>query len=167
MTLELMLYHRYGLLLSSETSFFLLRPSGSELFPHYQTKPLCERRRGGTAMPRSVWKGPYVAVSLLQDVIAFARRHPSWWSQGRFQGVKAPEIINTHCRSSVVLPDFLNCKFGVRPRHAVIHHWAVATTPWSVLPSALHVPFPPSISPSLSPRFTTEKTMYKWRSRSP
>jgi ribosomal protein S19 len=66
-----------------------------------------------SSMPRSVWKGPYVAVSLLQDVIAFARRNQSWWQQGRFQGVKAPEIINTHCRSSVLLPDFLNCKFGV------------------------------------------------------
>ncbi len=31
----------------------------------------------------------------------------------RFQGVKAPEILNTHCRSSVVLPDFINCMFGV------------------------------------------------------
>jgi small subunit ribosomal protein S19 len=110
-----------------------------------------------------VWKGPYVAVSLLQDVIGFARRwvlgraacadardlvrahspihpatrapaasmaevpprdwptthaitpcrHPDWWTKGRFQGVKAPEVINTHCRSSVVLPDFIACKFGV------------------------------------------------------
>ncbi|KAG1670290.1 hypothetical protein FOA52_003640 [Chlamydomonas sp. UWO 241] len=64
-------------------------------------------------MPRSVWKGPYVAVSLLQDVIAFARRQPDWWSKGRFQGVAAPEVINTHARASVVLPDFLHCKFGV------------------------------------------------------
>ncbi|GAX83450.1 hypothetical protein CEUSTIGMA_g10875.t1 [Chlamydomonas eustigma] len=64
-------------------------------------------------MPRSVWKGPYVAVNLLRDVIDLAKRHPAWWSQGRFQGVKAPEIINTDCRSSVILPDFLHCKFGV------------------------------------------------------
>eukprot|EP00955_Chlamydomonas_euryale_P110895 366028-Chlamydomonas_euryale.AAC.12 len=40
-------------------------------------------------------------------------RHPDWWSKGRFQGVKAPEVINTHCRASVVLPDFVHCKFGV------------------------------------------------------
>ena len=64
-------------------------------------------------MPRSAWKGPYVAVSLLQDVIALARKHPEWWSRGRFQGQKAPEVVNTFSRSSVILPDFLACKFGV------------------------------------------------------
>lgn len=64
-------------------------------------------------MPRSAWKGPFVAVSLLQDVIALARRHPDWWSKGRFQGVKAPEVINTQSRASTILPDFLRCKFGV------------------------------------------------------
>eukprot|EP00798_Chlamydomonas_sp_ICE-L_P016525 gene16528-22752_t len=64
-------------------------------------------------MPRAVWKGPFVAVSLLQDVMALARKHPEWWSRGRFQGVNAPEIVNTQSRASVVLPDFLGCKFGV------------------------------------------------------
>ncbi|MEW5307275.1 MAG: hypothetical protein WDW38_002482 [Sanguina aurantia] len=64
-------------------------------------------------MPRSVWKGPYVAVALLQDVISLARKHPDWWSKTRFLGMSAPEIINTHARSSVILPDFLGCKFGV------------------------------------------------------
>jgi len=52
-------------------------------------------------------------VSLLQDVIALARKHPEWWNKGRFQGVKAPEVVNTHSRASVILPDFLGCKFGV------------------------------------------------------
>lgn len=47
------------------------------------------------------------------DMPACPRRNQDWWSKGRFQGVKAPEVINTHCRSSVVLPDFLHCKFGV------------------------------------------------------
>lgn len=64
-------------------------------------------------MPRSSWKGPYVAVSLLKDVVAFARSHTDWWTRGRFQGTKAPEVINTHARSSVILPDFLGLKFGV------------------------------------------------------
>jgi small subunit ribosomal protein S19 len=64
-------------------------------------------------MARSAWKGPYVAVSLLQDVIALAQKHPEWWSRGRFMGVKAPAQINTHSRTSTILPDFLRCKFGV------------------------------------------------------
>ncbi|PNH06557.1 30S ribosomal protein S19 [Tetrabaena socialis] len=64
-------------------------------------------------MPRSVWKGPYVAVNLLQEVVALARKHPEWWSKGRFQGQKAPEVINTFSRASVILPDFIACRFGV------------------------------------------------------
>jgi small subunit ribosomal protein S19 len=40
-------------------------------------------------------------------------RNPNWWSKGRFQGIESPEIIRTQCRSSVVLPDFIGCKFGV------------------------------------------------------
>ncbi len=54
-----------------------------------------------------------MAVSLLQDVVAMARKHPEWWNRGRFQGQKAPEVINTHSRASVILPDFLACRFGV------------------------------------------------------
>lgn len=64
-------------------------------------------------MGRSGWKGPYVAVTLLQDVIKLARKYPEWWSQGRFQGMKVPETINTHSRASTILPDFLGCRFGV------------------------------------------------------
>ena len=64
-------------------------------------------------MPRSLWKGPYVAVSLLKDVVAFARKHPQWWNRGRFQGEKAPAVITTHSRASVILPDFLALRFGV------------------------------------------------------
>nr|8A22_Bs Chain Bs, bS19m [Polytomella magna]8APN_Bs Chain Bs, bS19m [Polytomella magna]8APO_Bs Chain Bs, bS19m [Polytomella magna] len=62
---------------------------------------------------RAVWRGPYVSVSLLEQVITFAKRNPEWWNIGRFQGSKAPEAINTFCRSSTVLPDFLGLKFGV------------------------------------------------------
>lgn len=72
-------------------------------------------------MPRSVWKGPYVAVQLLKDVVAYARKHQDWWNKGRFQGVKAPEVINTHCRSSVILPDFLGCKFGVHNGNSYVN----------------------------------------------
>lgn len=64
-------------------------------------------------MGRALWKGPYVAVSLLQKVIGLAKRNPDWWSQGRFQGVRAPEVVNTTSRASTILPDFLRCKFGV------------------------------------------------------
>jgi small subunit ribosomal protein S19 len=64
-------------------------------------------------MPRAAWKGPYVAVSLLQDVIALARKYPEWWNQGRFQGMKVPEAINTTSRASTILPDFIGCRFGV------------------------------------------------------
>lgn len=64
-------------------------------------------------MGRSAWKGPYVAVSLLRDVIAVARQHPEWWSKTRFQGAPAPAIIKTHSRASVILPDFLRCVFFV------------------------------------------------------
>jgi len=62
---------------------------------------------------RSAWKGPYVAVSLLHDVIALARQHPEWWSTTRFQGAAAPAVIRTQSRSSVILPDFLKCVFFV------------------------------------------------------
>lgn len=64
-------------------------------------------------MGRSAWKGPYVAVSLLQDVIAVARQHPEWWSKTRFQGAPAPAVIKTQSRASVILPDFLRCVFFV------------------------------------------------------
>lgn len=64
-------------------------------------------------MGRAVWRGPYVAVSLLKDVIALARKHTDWWNRGRFQGIMAPEEIKTRSRSSTILPDFLRCKFGV------------------------------------------------------
>ncbi len=64
-------------------------------------------------MARSAWKGPFVAVSVLRDVMALAQKHPEWWSRGRFKGVKAPEVINTQARSSTILPDFLGCKFEV------------------------------------------------------
>ncbi len=62
---------------------------------------------------RSAWKGPYVAVSLLKDVIALARTHPEWWSKTRFQGASAPAIIRTQSRASVILPDFLRCVFFI------------------------------------------------------
>lgn len=64
-------------------------------------------------MGRSAWKGPYVAVSLLRDVIAVARQHPEWWSKTRFQGAPAPAVIKTQSRASVILPDFLRCVFFV------------------------------------------------------
>lgn len=64
-------------------------------------------------MGRSAWKGPYVAVSLLKDVIAVARQHPEWWNKTRFQGAPAPAVIKTQSRSSVILPDFLRCVFFV------------------------------------------------------
>lgn len=64
-------------------------------------------------MGRAAWKGPYVAVSLLQKVITMAKRNPEWWSQGRFQGIRSPEVINTTSRASTILPDFLRCKFGI------------------------------------------------------
>lgn len=64
-------------------------------------------------MARSAWKGPFVAVNLLKDVIALAQKNPEWWSTGRFKGIKAPEVINTQSRSSTILPDFLHCKFGI------------------------------------------------------
>jgi small subunit ribosomal protein S19 len=62
---------------------------------------------------RAAWKGPYVAVSLLKDVVALARQHPEWWSRARFQGAPAPAVIRTHSRASVILPDFLRCVFFV------------------------------------------------------
>ncbi|KAI8464246.1 MAG: mitochondrial ribosomal protein S19 [Monoraphidium minutum] len=62
---------------------------------------------------RAVWKGPYVAVSLLKDVVALARQHPEWWGRTRFQGAPAPAVIRTNSRASVILPDFLRCVFFV------------------------------------------------------
>lgn len=62
---------------------------------------------------RSAWKGPYVAVSLLKDVISTARQHPEWWSKTRFMGEPAPAVIKTDSRSSVILPDFIKCVFFV------------------------------------------------------
>jgi small subunit ribosomal protein S19 len=64
-------------------------------------------------MGRAAWKGPFVAASLLKDVISLARKHSDWWNQGRFQGVKAPETIHTQSRASTILPDFLRLKLGV------------------------------------------------------
>lgn len=58
-------------------------------------------------MPRSVWKGPFVAVSIIRDVVALARKHPDWWAKARFQGEMAPSVIKTQSRASVILPDFL------------------------------------------------------------
>lgn len=60
-------------------------------------------------MGRAVWKGPFVAVQLLRDVINLAGKNPEWWNKTRFQGVSAPETIKTKCRNSVILPDFLGC----------------------------------------------------------
>lgn len=62
---------------------------------------------------RAAWKGPFVSAQLLKQVIALAHKHPQWWQQGRFRGMPAPEVINTQCRSSVILPDFLGVKFGI------------------------------------------------------
>ena len=62
---------------------------------------------------RSAWKGPFVAVSLLQDVVALARQHPEWWSKNRFLGEPAPAVIRTMSRASVILPDFLKVVFFV------------------------------------------------------
>ncbi len=62
---------------------------------------------------RSAWKGPYVAVSLLKDVVSLARKHPEWWSRTRFLGEPAPAVIRTQSRASVILPDFLKCVFFV------------------------------------------------------
>eukprot|EP00197_Chlamydomonas_leiostraca_P009717 CAMPEP_0202866458 /NCGR_PEP_ID=MMETSP1391-20130828/7599_1 /ASSEMBLY_ACC=CAM_ASM_000867 /TAXON_ID=1034604 /ORGANISM="Chlamydomonas leiostraca, Strain SAG 11-49" /LENGTH=197 /DNA_ID=CAMNT_0049546401 /DNA_START=64 /DNA_END=658 /DNA_ORIENTATION=+ len=42
-----------------------------------------------------------------------AKRNPEWWTQGRFQGIRSPEVINTTSRASTILPDFLRCKFGI------------------------------------------------------
>jgi small subunit ribosomal protein S19 len=64
-------------------------------------------------MGRSAWKGPYVAVSLLQDVMALAAAHPEWWQKGRFLGQKAPAVIQTQSRASTILPDFLRCQFSI------------------------------------------------------
>lgn len=64
-------------------------------------------------MGRATWKGPFVAASLLKDVISLARKHSDWWNQGRFQGVKAPETIVTQSRASTILPDFLRLRLGV------------------------------------------------------
>jgi small subunit ribosomal protein S19 len=49
-------------------------------------------------MPRSVWKGPFVAKSLLKKVEANAGSH---------------KVINTYSRASVILPDFVGVTFGV------------------------------------------------------
>jgi small subunit ribosomal protein S19 len=67
----------------------------------------------GRLGPRAVWKGPFVAVQLLQEVAALAQRHPEWWAKGRFQGIRAPEVINTQSRASTILPDFLRLRLGV------------------------------------------------------
>lgn len=64
-------------------------------------------------MPRSAWKGPFVAVSLIKDVMNLAKAHPEWWSKGRFEGMAAPTVVRTDSRASVILPDFLKCVFFV------------------------------------------------------
>lgn len=63
--------------------------------------------------PRPVWRGPYVAVKFMEEVASLAQRHPEWWTRGRFQGIKAPEVLNTQSRASTILPDFLRLKLGV------------------------------------------------------
>lgn len=50
---------------------------------------------------------------MIKDVINLAKQHPDWWSRGRFLGQVAPVVIKTDSRSSVILPDFLNCVFFV------------------------------------------------------
>ncbi|GLI68185.1 hypothetical protein VaNZ11_012529 [Volvox africanus] len=94
-------------------------------------------------MPRSIWKGPYVAVNLLQDVVNLARKHPEWWNKGRFLGQKAPEVINTYSRASTILPDFLACRFGVHNgksfinlevQEAMVGHRLGEFAPTKVLP---------------------------------
>ncbi|KIZ06582.1 hypothetical protein MNEG_1368 [Monoraphidium neglectum] len=62
---------------------------------------------------RPAWKGPFVAISLLKDVVALARQNPEWWNRTRFLGAPAPAIIRTQSRASVILPDFLRCVFFV------------------------------------------------------
>jgi small subunit ribosomal protein S19 len=77
-------------------------------------RPLCQHVNRsscyGVVPPGVPWPPTASHAAMLDRVPC---RHPDWWTKGRFQGVKAPEVINTHCRSSVVLPDFLACKFGV------------------------------------------------------
>lgn len=64
-------------------------------------------------MVRASWKGPYVSVALIKDVMALAKKNPEWWSKKRFQGEPAPAVIKTHSRASTILPDFLRCVFFV------------------------------------------------------
>ena len=64
-------------------------------------------------MPRSAWKGPYVSVQLIKEVINVAKRFPEWWGRGRFDGELAPTVIKTQSRSSVILPDFIRCVFFI------------------------------------------------------
>lgn len=49
-------------------------------------------------MPRSVWKGPYVAKSLLKAVAANQGSH---------------KVVNTWSRSSTIIPDFVGSTIGV------------------------------------------------------
>lgn len=50
-------------------------PVNFTVFTQHNTRSRSQRGgTGGSDMPRSAWKGPYVAVALLEDVIAFARR---------------------------------------------------------------------------------------------
>ncbi len=51
-------------------------------------------------MPRSVWKGPYIAKSLLKKVLAASE------SSKR-------EVIKTWSRASVIIPDMVGMTFAV------------------------------------------------------
>lgn len=51
-------------------------------------------------MPRSVWKGPYIAKSLLKKVLAASE-----------SGKR--EVIKTWSRASVIIPDMVGMTFAV------------------------------------------------------
>jgi len=51
-------------------------------------------------MPRSVWKGPYIAKSLLKKVLAAS------------ESTKR-EVIKTWSRASVIIPDMVGMTFAV------------------------------------------------------
>ena len=52
-------------------------------------------------MARSAWKGPFIHPSLFKKVEAV-----------RASG-KTAQIIQTYCRSSMIIPDFVGLTFGV------------------------------------------------------
>lgn len=51
-------------------------------------------------MPRSVWKGPYIAKSLLKKVLAASENSKR-------------EVIKTWSRASVIIPDMVGMTFAV------------------------------------------------------